>query len=876
MAESLCSCPAEDPQAAAELAALTNGQLHIGATPVVETDEQGCEWLDISQLVQQAAGEMAVGEMMRSESLTLFDSIAALEAMNPAVDTGLLTQADEEEIAQWDASRRLTLREALWISEELFCSEMEWHSSASLLQTLYRCNYFTIDQVPAGVGKRSANNGDGANAVRDLVLYPLVVALGACCRLVWEEYQKENVFPDEDVRLRCVHRLYLEQFSLGQAGDMLDVAEEFLAERAVASGGDAAERQAAEALLCQVAVRRLFLRCLAQLSAEFLEDDPGALDRSMQVLKQLRLKHAEYVQLRGAHPELGVAVAGVFDPKCMRRFPLTVPVKPMTVMPLADALQVFAGLINDLGELRPILRAQSVEELMYLFTRFSRRHPQPLPFVRSLAVSLFSSGANVLLTQPTLAFVRRAVAEVSGGHVWRALAQHSEGDSRASVFCHEAVRTLLDWFRTLCQNTSRQRRIAMKYLAGWDALQADAEQLDAWLYVALGTAGTVGEREREASDAAHNPFVFSSWAYHMKLLMMETALMSGMRLETYQPYELPQVLGYTVQVFEAHEAHLERMASMIRRHSLADTEKSTVQQQQQQRSSAQPWCMQPVEDAACLRQIARWRALVRVQKDLATAQWLVAHACERLGVSMAPWLQRARRAASRSTQAQAQTDEALQVCRREESAEAQAVRYALRFRVFSRLSSPTPFSFAGWATTQSQLDRFPLGDLFTHASHILTSARSLLEPESPDLAVASEWWVAEMRLLGYALVAASVGIARILASPAIAESSALAATGMQALAFRTQIYEVDPAGCTGEASAENNASDAQPAAASKSKAKAKRDRKKKKQQRDLETQAREWFDSVDVLGLSVSWRCCETDGQMLDWSQPTFTMQQQK
>ncbi|KAJ2744832.1 N-alpha-acetyltransferase, non-catalitic subunit [Coemansia sp. BCRC 34301] len=716
-------------------------------------------WLDITALVHLGAGTLGSGELIKQPSLSLFDAMTSVEVMDARLDMGMLTAQDEAEIAQWDMDRALTLSDTLWIVERLFCCEMTWHHSASLLQTIYMCNYYTADALPTTIGQPGTPNGE-----RDLLLYPLLIATAACCRFVWNEYARENVYAEEDVHLGAPIARFFDEYALPDVTQLLDAANAFLSKQ---SGDEASF------LLDHVTMRRRWLAVLSALAVERLADDPSAVRLGTRELSALAEEHQKHVtRVSERRLELG-AVAGVFDAKCMRRFPSLAPIKPKELLGLDASHVTFARLVSDLGLVARVVRSDSsVEELSHVFLALGRRS-DVLPFVRSLVVSAFAAGDGcVQLSQPLDVFVRRAISEISG--------DLAAGD-RVDVFCCEASRMLVDWFRTQCQNAPRQRRIALKYLGGWDALQGDAEQLDIWLYTQQHPS-----EEECASDPAHNPFAFSSWAYHMKLLLLGGALLAGIRLSVYQGYEFPLVFCYAAQVYEAHAQHLSRMMQMIPKSS---------------------------------DQVERWQTLATAQKDLATAAWLISHAGERLGIAefRAPWMRRG-------------TPLMLQVRREQEAVSAERARFALRFRAFSRLNSPTPLAFDAWVEARRQVDAYALGDLFVHAQRVLSDAKTAMDRKRPRFAGHDDTL---FRALYYAVVANSVALAKLLAGDAI-KSPLLSVTGEDAALFRDAIL-ADAIGCA-------------------------KPKGRKKRNRLVLQRAHEWHSGIAGLAsdgtLNVSWTTC--------------------
>ncbi|KAJ1771802.1 N-alpha-acetyltransferase, non-catalitic subunit [Coemansia sp. RSA 1813] len=836
----------------------------------VIVDKDGTEWLDITKELELGAKQLKVGELLKPDSFTLFEAMVAVQVMDPRLDMGMLTAEAQAEIALWDMNRKLTLTDVLWIMDQMFCCEMTLHHSASLLQTIYTCNYFTADdQMPREtIGRRDL---DGGNPARDLVLYPMLIAVGACCARVWREYQNDNLYPDEDVHSGVLAQRFFDEYALNEVYVLLDCAHAYLQDIAEykTKWVDDVQIRAAKVLIEQLEMRRCWLLVLVDLSAETISDDPGALRRGVDQLRRLtELHHQQQQELNrknnsnNATASLGTPVGGVFDRKCMRKYPTLTPVRPRELMTHGEAHDAFGHILADIALVEELLSIESVEHLVHFFLRFSRRTPTPVPFVRSLVMSVFVTNGRVQLAQQSVAaFARRAINELGGGgsYVWDTLEGSVESRQRASAFCNDAGGLLVCWLKSLCQNPPRQRRIALKSLGSWDALQADGEQLDITAF-ALANPKMPAEA---AGDPETNAFALSSWAYHMKLLIMEAGLLAGVRLEVYLDYEFAQVFCYAAQIFEAHQAHMERVARMV---AAARRVK-----QQQPRTQAVPWTMRAVDDDECMAQIERWHVLAGAQKDLATSQWLVSHACERLGVFRAPWARRTTRLALEISSQQQQ----------QETHDAQRARFALRFRAFVQLGSPAPPTFAGWLATSAQLDTHALGELFLHAGNVVGDAKSALERsrraasstgDGVSSSQALAGWDACFRPLYFVVLANSVALAKLRKrSPALAQMpQPLRVTGDQAMAY--QKHAVDAALARQQQSNGNGVGNGQQ---QQQQPRAKSDKKRRKAARQDQAHmaaAQRWLDGVTRMAQSdvkIAWSCAPDKNP--DW--PIFSFQ---
>ncbi|KAJ1954858.1 N-alpha-acetyltransferase, non-catalitic subunit, partial [Linderina pennispora] len=384
------------------------------SSPPIVHDEYGTEWLDITQLMQSTTAELARGELIRPQTLTLFDAMTSIEVMDPRLDMGMLTEQDEEEISKWDMERVLTMRETLWIIETMFQCEMTWQASASLLQTIYMCQYFSQDDMPETAGKEETKN-----PCRDLVLYPYLIALGRCCRLVWAEYMRENMYSEEDVYFGSYVSKFFDEFSLTDVIALMGKATAFLDGWLADSGANADEdeRKAAQQIQDHLVLRDSWLSTLIHTSVDYLLEDPSALRKSGEELAELQSLHTS-MQQASTTQSVAVEVPGVFDKKCMRNYPTMAPIKPKPLKTLAESHSFFSSMISELGLVQQLMDVDNVESLLHLALQFAQRTPTASPLVRSLVASLFVCENRILLRQPIIAFTERAIRECTGPYIW--------------------------------------------------------------------------------------------------------------------------------------------------------------------------------------------------------------------------------------------------------------------------------------------------------------------------------------------------------------------------------------------------------------------------------------------------------------------------
>lgn len=127
------------------------------------------------------------------------------------------------------------------------------------------------------------------------------------------------------------------------------------------------------------------------------------------------------------------------------------------------------------------------------------------------------------------------------------------------IFRQRAAQSYLDVFRAFCQNRCRVRRTLCHAIQDWEAVQADAEEVDQLLQHALEEKPIVYTPSLggDPSDAYSLPL--SSWAYLYKLRLMEWIVQLGFELEVYQPDELAGMYWYLSYLARIRAGHVERI-----------------------------------------------------------------------------------------------------------------------------------------------------------------------------------------------------------------------------------------------------------------------------------------------------------------------------
>lgn len=127
------------------------------------------------------------------------------------------------------------------------------------------------------------------------------------------------------------------------------------------------------------------------------------------------------------------------------------------------------------------------------------------------------------------------------------------------IFRQRAAQSYLDVFRAFCQNRCRVRRTLCHAIQDWEAVQADAEEVDQLLQIAIDEKPMSYKPLGSASSSRTYSLPLSSWAYLYKLRLMEWIVQLGFELEVYQPDELAGMYWYLSYLARIRAGHVERI-----------------------------------------------------------------------------------------------------------------------------------------------------------------------------------------------------------------------------------------------------------------------------------------------------------------------------
>ncbi|GME59839.1 amino-acid n-acetyltransferase subunit mak10 [Neofusicoccum parvum] len=177
---------------------------------------------------------LGTGQLVKDEYFTLFESVGALEIMDPKMDSGFLAPGETLE-EDFDALKELLPEEVIGIMDQLLCYEMSWHQGYPLSQTLFVSVHVdrllwpeprTLDEAffhrPIGPQAAAKYGSDeqsqtysypGGKSPLLMILRAYCLGLVKYCDNVIQRVTSRDYFEEEDFSTHTYSRQLLTRFS---------------------------------------------------------------------------------------------------------------------------------------------------------------------------------------------------------------------------------------------------------------------------------------------------------------------------------------------------------------------------------------------------------------------------------------------------------------------------------------------------------------------------------------------------------------------------------------------------------------------------------------------------------------------------------------
>ncbi|APA05992.1 hypothetical protein sscle_01g007620 [Sclerotinia sclerotiorum 1980 UF-70] len=542
--------------------------------PAPKLYSQGVMITNITQNFTDAAHQLKLGDLVKDPFFTLFDAVAALEIMDPKMDSGYLAPGETME-DDYDFTQTLLPEEVLGIVDQLLCHEMAWHMGHPLAQTIFTSLY--IDRIlypsPLSLDETFFDKSKSCSEDEHLMLQVLrayCLGLIKTCWYVNNRVRSEHFYEEEDFATHTFHRNLLEGIEHSEILGFLKETMELVLRT------DNIPDDIKEALKVRLSFRHAFLEAV-DIADSRSPDAKVFWRETLSFIPELRLSS-----------KLAKSVPQSFSVKLQRKLASTVPPRPIVVVGQENAYEHLERMCKDGENAVDILDYADSHSLMTFISLFQAKKPQPTVYIRTLLQYYMFADMIILgkmsirevldddlasLTLPANQLLDRNNDEIE---VTRDPRFHMA--QRMEIFRSRAANTYIDILRTMCQNRCRMRRTLCHTIVDWDNLQLDGEEIDQELREFTKEEPFI---DLKISNDPIYAFPLSSWAYYYKLRQMEWIVQLGFELQVYQPDELSGMYYYLNHLCKTRSRHLERIRSEVMRSYSARRKASQLDTSQQ-------------------------------------------------------------------------------------------------------------------------------------------------------------------------------------------------------------------------------------------------------------------------------------------------------
>ncbi|TQW00510.1 hypothetical protein V2A60_001589 [Cordyceps javanica] len=521
--------------------------------------------IDITAKFADAVKTLDPGELVKDGLFTLFESVSALEIMDPKMDSGCVAPGEKFE-EEYDVSQKLLPEEALGIIDELICHEISWHLGYPLSQTLFTSVYVEALSMPdpANIGEaRFVRSGTSESSPEPILEILRAYCLGMLkgCSFVNERIKMEHYYEEEDFVTNTYNRTLLRRIPTRNIHSALRDAEGLLELLK-----DQVSDEILQGLSARLSLRRIFLE--AAESPENKGDFAKAQAPWIEAVDVLPVIEKTHI--------LAKDVDDAFSAKLQRKLASTMPPRPIVQLDFNEAFAHLSRMFEDGREVVNVLKYTDSQCLLTFVSTFQAKKPQPLVYVRTLLQTFLFDEMQILgrmsirqlldddlsiLTLPASPLLARSNDDIEAVHDIRfTMSQQME------LFRQRAAQPFLDILRTFCQNRCRIRRTLCHLIRDWENLQVDAEDIDHLLQIKTKERPLLHRASMMSSSARpveSYSLALSSWTYLYKLRLMEMIVQLGFELEVYQSDEHLGMYWYLSYLAKGRLQHAERIKSFI-------------------------------------------------------------------------------------------------------------------------------------------------------------------------------------------------------------------------------------------------------------------------------------------------------------------------
>lgn len=520
-------------------------------------------WADASPLIEAACSDLQDGELVHGENFSLFAAMAALEIMDPKMDSGMensgyrsIEEAIENGAAPIPLSmdKSVDVQRSIDVMDHLLSCEATWHKGHSLAQTVFSCIYLLRIE-------RTSSHA---------LLQPYCRIMRATCNAVISAVSDARTHEEEDL-FTMAYGLPLKGEGDERCLSILNSVEEIISRQLRSAKAHSSMKKPSEdfeplqtnpdleegyckALLCRFRFRKHFyhvLMCMRKPLGRGLE---LARKHIASCLSELSCMYASADFLRrnkyeschkGVEDQTtasGCVPVG-FDASVNSRLSAPTPPRAIQIISWTKAVEYFQKLLLDLDKICSFSLDPVLENVIRFVAQFQKLQPDLVA----------RAHLQLLLVQNGKLYGRDFLYDVISRAI--GLPECSRDmEFQNNEFVVQLGQLVITLLKILCTNTSWQRRKLGKILQDWSIISI---QLETAFRREFGEMSNIPDDENVCMKVSKHLLI---WAEEQTLWIASRFLSLGFELELYSTNEYCMVYWYMYVIFLKH---LEKMQMKI-------------------------------------------------------------------------------------------------------------------------------------------------------------------------------------------------------------------------------------------------------------------------------------------------------------------------
>ncbi|GAB7340703.1 hypothetical protein MBLNU457_7090t1 [Dothideomycetes sp. NU457] len=522
---------------------------------------------DITSDFAKASLALKPGQLIKDEDFTLFESVGALEIMDPKMDSGFAVPDQDAAMEQFDPLMYTLPEEIIGIMDQIFEFEMSWHDGYPLSQNLFTSLH--INNLLSPYSKQFSDLAfQTTHSKEDPKNHPLVtVVLRAYCLVVLKscdsvmrEVMSEHYYEEEDFSTSNFNR-DLSLFGVDNKIliELLEGATRVVKALAHDYKGVGFADEISQALIARLELR--------QLLVEAFDPKTVAVDKA-----QIYKKSKDILQKVDGSHGLGTAIPDAFSERVQRYLASNTPPRPMMKTSWAETVKKLGQLCDDGIEAANIVEcfpSPAPHALMAFCWSFSSRTPQPSTYSRAVMQGMLFRNNEIMNRVPHIDLLVSDMRELvlAGDTLLDPANWETEMPSdpryqlarKVDEFLSKASDEYFNLYRMPLQNRCRIRRTLSQSIAILDSLQAVAEDTDTDIQNITRNAPP----NKLARHEPANYYPIASWVFFHKLRVMEHVLLLGFELSVYSPDENSSIYALLAHLLTTRSQHTTHLLSIL-------------------------------------------------------------------------------------------------------------------------------------------------------------------------------------------------------------------------------------------------------------------------------------------------------------------------